>query len=146
MKHCIWSILASLAFLLIAPTAQAYYRPIACVITATHLQAKVPIDTLRFKGKITYGDKKIKNPKEFNAVLETAQDAETMRLYKKFKSTSTIAGVFFILGVIIGIALIIVSRGQLRKVIQRFNDVKMGRATPSVSFQQPDHSTLNGEG
>lgn len=136
MKHLFFSLFALSAFLVTAPSLQAYsslgdYQSqiVACSISPS-VQTHPPSDTLVLKRKIYYGDKKIKNPRELKAVLETANDAETMRLFKKFKTTTTLANVFIIPVCIVAIPLMIASRGHLKKVVRRFNDVKMGRVEP----------------
>jgi len=134
MKHLFFGLLALLTFLLAAPGVQALSSPdcrqlIACAI-APAVQANPPSDTLVLKRRVHYGDKKLKNMREMKTVFETANDAETMRLFKKFKTTVTLANVFIIPVCIVAIPLIIASRGQLKKAIRRFNDVKMGRVKP----------------
>lgn len=135
MKHLFFSLLALSAFLFFAPPVQAYsslcgYQSQAITSISPSVQGHPSSDTLVLKRKVYYGDKKLKNLRELKAILETTNDAETMHLFKKFKTTTTLATVLIIPVCIVAIPLLIASRGKLKKVIQRFNDVKMGRFKP----------------
>ena len=142
MKNLFFNLLILPMFLFASGSIQAIPSPgstetsqlaIACE-THPSAQANSGPDTLVLKRKIRYGDKKLKNVRELQAVLETANDTETMSLFKKFKTTNALASVFLLLGGLLGIVLLFVSRGKLKKTIRRFNDIKMARAQPAVSL------------
>ncbi len=134
MKQLFLGLLAVLTCLFAMPSLQAYSLPgsiqLIAVTASPNVQSSLSSDTLLLKRKVYYGDKKLKNPRELEAVLKTANDAETMALFKKFKTTITLANVLIIPVCIVAIPLLISSRGKLKKTIQRFNDVTTGRVKP----------------
>lgn len=133
MKHFFGSLLALQIILFVAPSVKAGSssdnQPTIPYVNPKE-QAYSSPDTLVLKRKIFYGDKKLKNMRELENIVTTINDAETMRLLKKTKTTFLLASVFIILGVLIGIILMIIGRSNLKKVVRRFNDVKMGRVKP----------------
>ncbi len=112
-----------------------FAMPVAQAATAS-------ADTLLLKRKLHYQGHKIKNAKALRSIVETAHDDEAMSLFRSVKSTSlagsalvAVGGLctFFSIGLalvllLIAIVPLIMSRGKLKKLVRRFNDVMTGRA------------------